>query len=165
MIVLGPLQKNQVLRGCNNSGCGSFGASRGDRIHKGIDINVIPGSDILAPYNGKLIRKGFRVYEDSRPNLLGIEIKSDEGYQSKLFYITTNLVIGSKFKKGEVIGTAQNMAQYYSDSMPNHVHIEIRNPLGNIVDFSNWFKKTSVIATLAFLSMVGFVSYKILKTK
>lgn len=159
MIALSPIQNNQVIRGCNSSGCGAFGAGRGNRDHNGVDINVNPGSSIKAPFSGTLLRKGFRIYIDSRPALEGIEIVHESGYEMKIFYVTTSLPIGHRFNAGDVIAIAQNMKQYYSNpEMPNHAHLEIRDPQGNIVDFTNWFKSPAGSAIGILLLLGGFAA-------
>lgn len=166
MIKLSPIQKNQSIRGCNSSGCGAFGAGRGSRDHNGVDINVSPGSSIKAPFSGTLLRKGFRIYSDSRPALVGIEIGHDSGYEMKIFYVTTSLPIGHRFNAGDVIAIAQNMKQYYSNpEMPNHAHLEIRDPQGNIVDFTNWFKTPagSAIGILGLFAVFAAMAYGLSK--
>lgn len=163
MIKLLPLKINQKIRGCNSSGCGAFGATRYNRVHNGIDILAESGSNITAPFNGTLIRKGYRVYSDSKPALLGIEIKSDSNYTSKLFYVTTSLPIGYRFQAGDVIAKVQNMKQYYSSEMPNHVHKELRNPNGNLVDFTNWFSSSvgSGIAAFGLFASFAAITYAV----
>jgi murein DD-endopeptidase MepM/ murein hydrolase activator NlpD len=147
MIKLRALKNNQKIRGCNSSGCGAFGASRGSRVHNGVDVIAAPYTNIFAPFDGVLLRKGYRIYSSSKPELTGIEIKSDTNYKSKLFYVTTNLPIGHSFKAGDVIAQVQNMKQYYTNpEMPNHVHKELRNPSGKVVDFTNWFSSPTVSA-------------------
>lgn len=159
MIKLRRLQNNQKIRGCNSSGCGDFGASRGGRVHNGVDIEAAPGTNIMAPFDGVLLRKGYRIYSDSRPALIGIEIKSDSDYMSKLFYVTTSLPVGHRFKAGDVIAQVQNMKQYYSNpEMPNHVHQELRDPDGNLVDFTNWFSTPTGSAVGILFLFSGFAA-------
>lgn len=162
MIKLRPLKRNQKIRSCNSSGCGAFGASRGGKVHNGLDILAAPGSNILAPFDGELVRKGYRVYSNSRPELVGIEIKSDSNYTSKLFYVTTILPVGHRFKVGDVIAQVQNMKQYYSNpEMPNHVHKELRDPNDKIVDFTNWFSSSigSGISLIVLFAAFAAIAY------
>jgi murein DD-endopeptidase MepM/ murein hydrolase activator NlpD len=149
---------NQIPRGCNVTGCGSFGAGRGSRQHQGIDYNVSAGQPIYAPFDGVLTRNKYRVYQNSRPELVGIEIKSKQDYTMKMFYVTTSLANNQSFKAGEIIAYAQDMAQYYSEDMPNHVHVEIKSKQGIIQDFTNWFTKGFIENIVNYKNIISLVS-------
>jgi murein DD-endopeptidase MepM/ murein hydrolase activator NlpD len=160
MIALAPIKDNQQIRGCNSTGCGSFGASRGGRAHNGIDINFDPDEIVKSPINGVVTRTGFRVYSNSRPELKGMEIQADSGEIIKLFYVKDWRNPGTRIKKGDYIARAVNMTQYYSAAMPNHVHIELRQN-GVIQDITNWFKSTGskIITNLAAVGLLSAAAY------
>ena len=62
------------MRGADPQGAGHYGASRGTRLHTGIDIQSVPGQEILSPVNGTAVNyKGCdnRIWND-RCNSQGI---------------------------------------------------------------------------------------------
>lgn len=127
---------NQKIRGCDPFGCGSFGAPRGTRSHAGVDIVVTAGQKILSPIDGTVTRHPFPYGDDLK--FTGIEIKNSQ-YLVKIFYLQPTLNIGSKVKQGQQIGVAQNIASKYGSTMTNHVHFEVYNAQGKLLDPTNLF--------------------------
>lgn len=109
------------VRGLDKHGSGSYGAGRGNKLHKGADYICIPGQDIVSPIKGVVVREA-RPYADSDYSglvILGMEIKI------KLFYLKPNLeLIGMPVNTGDTIGVAQNISKRYSGMTP-HIHLEI----------------------------------------
>ncbi len=130
------ITNNQKIRGCDPFGCGSFGASRGDRDHKGIDIIALPNQQIKSPISGVVTRFPFPYSGDL--SYTGIEIKNKD-YTIKIFYLTPTVTAGVTVKAGQVIGVAQNIAAKYGSTMTNHVHFEVYNSLGKLIDPTNLF--------------------------
>jgi murein DD-endopeptidase MepM/ murein hydrolase activator NlpD len=109
----------------DSAGGGSFGASRGNRQHKGIDIIAEEGQNFFAPFDGFLTRT-YNVYK-SGLNYKGIEIKNESGLKVKIMYVNPDYsLIGKNVKKGAKLGTAANIKNRYTNSptMQNHLHIE-----------------------------------------
>ena len=127
---------NQKIRGCDPFGCGSFGAPRGTRSHAGIDVVATAGQKILSPINGTVTRFPFPYSGDL--NYTGIEIKNDS-YRVKIFYLQPTVTAGTTVKQGQQIGIAQNIASKYGTAMTNHVHIEVYNSKGELIDPTNLF--------------------------
>ena len=125
-----------IIRGCDASGCGTFGASRGARLHQGEDYNVKPGESVFSPISGKVTRFPFPYGDDLR--YTGIEIKNDN-YTVKIFYMKASVPAGTMVTAGQIIGTAQNIAAKYSTPMTNHIHVEIRDKSNNLVKPSSLF--------------------------
>lgn len=119
------------LRNCDPRGCGHFGAPRGSRTHAGLDIIAIPGETIFSPITGTVTRFPFAYGDDL--SFTGIEIKNDV-FDVKIFYLKPTVLANTKVKKGQVIGMAQNIAKKHGGGMKNHVHIEVRNKLGILID-------------------------------
>ena len=113
-----------VLRGEDPTGNGWFGASRsGGRKHQGTDYCAKPGEKIFACESGK-VRIGYP-YRTSKKMKL-VEITNDK-YQIKQMYVAPIVNNGQMVTEGEIIGYAQDVANYHnSPKMKNHVHIEIR---------------------------------------
>lgn len=132
----GKVTEENKIRGCDPSGCGNFGASRGDRTHQGIDIVVKEGDVIKSPIDGEVIRYPFPYSGDI--NYKGILIRNKD-YEVKIFYINPNAPVG-KILKGQKIGNAQNIAKKYPSSpMTNHIHLEVRDNKGNLINPTNLF--------------------------
>lgn len=125
--------KTGIIRGCDPFGCGEMGASRGGRTHQGEDYKVSPGENVFSPISGKVTRFPFPYGDDLK--WTGIEIKNDD-YSMKIFYMKPSVKIGDAVSAGQVIGTAQNIASKYGTSMTNHIHVEIRDTTGKLLELS-----------------------------
>ena len=130
------ITKKNLDRGCDPMGCGSFGASRGSRTHKGIDIVAAPGETIFSPITGKVTRFPIPYATDNRYN--GIEI-TNSTYRIMIFYMKPNVSIGTTVIAGQSIGIAQNISAKHGSSMKNHIHFEVYKN-GTLIDPTNLFK-------------------------
>lgn len=124
---------NFIIRGQDSFGSGAFGATRGDKIHQGEDYLIKPGETVFAPMSGTVTRFPFPYGSDL--SFTGIEIKNDL-YDMKIFYMSASVAIGTKLQAGQPIGKAQNIAGKYGSGMGNHIHIEVRNKQGKLLQFS-----------------------------
>lgn len=108
------------------TGKGHFGASRGSRTHKGVDLLVKKGQPVLMPFDGEVLREVRPYASDNRLN--GLEIQNETGdIKVKIFYIRPRVgVVGQKMKKGQLIAIAQDVRVHYPNSpeMLPHIHIE-----------------------------------------
>ncbi|WDO13050.1 M23 family metallopeptidase [Flavobacterium sp. WW92] len=126
---------SKKIRGCDPFGCGSFGAGRGERKHQGEDFTVSPGESIFSPISGTVTRFPFPYGNDL--SYTGIEIKNSE-HEIKIFYMTPTVKIGQAIAAGQVIGKAQDIAKKYGASMTNHIHVELRDKKGTLLQISNF---------------------------
>lgn len=127
---------SSMIRGCDPSGCGYYGADRGSKKHKGIDIVSLPGESVTAPIGG-LVRP-LIVYDYS-PLMKGIEI-TEGPVKMKIFYLESPLKKGDVIKKGQNIGITQDVAGFHNaKSMTNHLHIELYIN-GKLEDPTNYFR-------------------------
>jgi len=142
-------------RGLDAFGFGGYGSPRAHKgqnvTHKGTDMIALPGDQVVAPATGLYSHSG-PVYSHT-PHLLSVHIRGTGEfypYTFVLFYVQPRpgLMLDMTVKQGEVIGTAQNVAQYWYDRvrtideewarrivrndgrMTNHVHGEVRMPDG-----------------------------------
>lgn len=110
-------------------GDGYFGASRGRRIHNGLDIIITPGSAVYTPIEGIVFRKAFPYGTQGKnktwEGLLIVGINDYAGYEVKIFYVRPFL-LGDHVLPGEIIGVAQDISRRYSPRMIDHVHVEVR---------------------------------------
>lgn len=119
------------FRGCDPSGCGAFGSGRIGHIHAGLDLEVVEKEAIYSPIDGEVIRFPFPYGDDLRYK--GILIKNAE-FEVKIFYLNPVVKAGTKVKQGDVIGYAQNVAKKYKKPMTNHIHLEVRNQKGVLIN-------------------------------
>jgi murein DD-endopeptidase MepM/ murein hydrolase activator NlpD len=130
-------------------GSGRFGAKRKGHLHEGIDVLAKPGDEVVSPVDGTIVR--IRpAYEDPKyEGLQAITIKGDDGREYKFLYVTPKDGDGQptvqakdRVSAGDPIGTVQDRAAYdRTGNMKNHVHIEIRDKLGQVVDPTPHFKR------------------------
>ena len=104
-------------------GDGRFGASRGDRLHKGVDFLATEGERISAPCDG-VVRRIGQCYVDTDEYKL-IEIHA-AGALVRVFYVTPGVAPGDAVSIGDTIGHAQDISRRYAPGMHNHVHLEVR---------------------------------------
>jgi murein DD-endopeptidase MepM/ murein hydrolase activator NlpD len=117
-------------------GDGFFGASRGNRMHNGLDIIITPGSAVYSPIEGVLFRKAYP-YGTAHGNeewegLVIVGVGDYKGYEVKIFY-TRPFVIGDYVFPGDIVGVAQDISRKYSPAMIDHVHVEVRRN-GMLID-------------------------------
>lgn len=93
-------------RGCDEEGCGNFGAARrGGRLHEGVDIVATAGSDVVAPISGT-VRIIHAVYVNDDPDFDGVAITADDGTVYKVLYVEPSVREGDVVAEGDIIGTA-----------------------------------------------------------
>lgn len=140
MSVLKPL----IIRGKDDYGFGSFGASRGSYKHQGIDYVTKYEQYFYAPEDGKFIREKIPYANKNTSYNTGLLFVTDSGYEYTVFYVSPYQILNNeRFKKGQIIGLCENIAKDYSKNMTNHAHIEIRKD-GKLLNPSEIIgKKTS----------------------
>jgi hypothetical protein len=122
------------IREQDNWGSGAFGASRGNRKHKGVDAIVWSGNEVRAFRSGKVNRIGFpysqSIPEKAHYRLIEIQHGDDRhGY----YYIDPCVSAGDEITAGQIIGTAQDIASAYPGITP-HIHFQFRKPDGSYID-------------------------------
>lgn len=117
-------------RKCDGHGCGHFGASRGTRTHKGVDLNCKPLTLVYSPVAGTVTKIGYPYSDDLSYRYVEI---SDQGYAFRVFYVEPQVEKGQKVSKNTVIGEAQDLRSRYT-GITNHVHLEIKNADGEYID-------------------------------
>ena len=134
------IQPAQKMRN-DTRGDGHFGASRGRRVHNGLDIITTEGSAIYCPIEGIMKRMAYP-YGMGRRNVKWTGCVVDgvgiyRGYEVKMFYIKPFLM-GEFVYPNEIIGKSQAISKKYSPAMIDHVHVEVRYK-GQLVDPASLF--------------------------
>lgn len=134
MLIIPPVRKSDKW------GEGHFGASRGNRTHKGVDLACYPGSKVLCPVDGVLTKYGYPYGDDLSYRY--VQITDAAGRDHRFFYVETHLSIGVPVERGELIGKVQFLGGRYAD-ITEHVHYEVKQD-GRYLDpmaFINWTGK------------------------
>lgn len=120
------------VRGHDEWGSGEYGAPRGDRIHRGIDIVASPGETILCPFDAMFVRIAEPYDNDARFSGMLLRGTGEwAGYEAKLFYLMPDEGL-KVLQAGEKIGVAQDIALRYP-GITTHVHLELWQD-GNVID-------------------------------
>lgn len=106
------------------AGSGLYGAPRGSRCHRGLDLLCMPGQVVTAPCDGRIVRRA-RPYADDA-HLSGL-LLSGPRLAVKLFYLQPYAqLIGSGVRAGDAIGIAQDVTRRYPhQGMRPHIHMEV----------------------------------------
>ncbi len=121
-------------RGCDEMGCGHFGASRGTRKHNGIDYCASPGDNICTNVAGSITKLGYTYSDDLSYRY--VEVTDSEKQRHRFFYVNPEVSLGDLVSRGDVIGTAQDIAIRYAHkgNMKNHVHYEMKDESGKFIE-------------------------------
>lgn len=113
-------------RGCDDYGCGHYGASRGKRKHRGIDYAAYYGQVVCSPVAGRVTKIGYPYSNDLSYKY--VEITDSKNLRHRFFYVFPSVKPGQRIEKADSIGTVQDIAaRYTKGNMTNHVHYEIKN--------------------------------------
>ena len=123
------------LRGTDSQGSGHFGAPRGNRTHKGLDVRVGKFAPVYALYNCVINRIGTVYTSDPQFKLIEIiGIGKHKGLRTKIMYATCDdSIIGKTFSQFEQIGISQDLTNKYV-GITNHLHIEIYDEDNNLIN-------------------------------
>ncbi|HEX9972285.1 MAG TPA: hypothetical protein VGD14_09460 [bacterium] len=107
----------------DEEGSGEYGASRGNRIHNGIDYLCDDGQIIIAPFALTIERESFPKLGSP---LSGILWRHDKT-KGKMFYFKPHKhLIGQNIRAGDAMGIAQSVSKDYGLSrMKDHIHFQI----------------------------------------
>lgn len=123
-------------RGTDAWGSGEFGASRGSRSHKGIDYACFPETIIHTPVTGTVTKLGYPYGDDL--SFRYVEVTTRDKNRHRLFYTSPEVSVGELVSRGDIVGTAQDIAgKYHRDDrepMTNHIHYEILAPDGTPIN-------------------------------
>jgi len=111
-------------------GEGHFGASRGNRIHKGVDITGKKDCYVCSPVDGMVVRTGMPYANDNGPWNCYLLIREDSGVEWRLFYVAPLLgIVGTTVRKGQAVATLRDVGAKYGTHpekkrMWAHCHVE-----------------------------------------
>lgn len=122
----------------DGEGKGTWGAPRGSRRHKGLDLIAYPGQTVYAAITGKVKLTKTKSTKD----MWGLKIEGTgdfAGYGIFNFYCYPFVnLIGNTIEQGQPVGVLQDLSKYgntfsyngkgdYSDGVGDHVHFGVYN--------------------------------------
>lgn len=115
------------VRGTDVHGSGHYGASRGSRTHKGVDLVCVGGTIIKSPVDGVITRCRGIVYSDpDKQEWRYVEVTDKRKNKHRIFYVQElDIELGLKVIRGDCVGVAQGVEVLYPGITP-HVHYEIK---------------------------------------
>ena len=117
-----PLNKI-ILRGNDPTGHGYYGAKRGNRKHKGLDLVSPPKEVVNSLIDGVVTKIGYPYA--SNLTFRYVEVTNDT-YRIRVMYIfPKNISVGDRVFEGQQIGETQDVAGFWNPRMKNHIHIEV----------------------------------------
>jgi len=119
--MVSPLEKIE-LRGEDPTGHGYYGAKRGSRKHKGLDLVAAPGDAVLSPIHGVVTKLGYPYANNLAFRY--VEITNDT-YRVWLMYVAPEVKVGDRVFEGQRVGEVQDIAGYWDPKMKNHVHYQV----------------------------------------
>ena len=115
------------LRHADAWGSGEYLASRGDRVHRGVDFVAVPGTFIYSDVVGTVTKIGYP-YEDNMFYRY-VQVLDTEGNQVRYFYLEPAVNVGDEVTPDTILGAAQDLNPRY-EGITNHVHLEIKKDGG-----------------------------------
>lgn len=120
---LHPPTKKTILRGNDPTGHGYYGARRGKRKHKGLDLVSQPKDVVNSLIDGVVTKIGYPYAGNL--TFRYVEVTNDT-YRIRVMYIKpVGLKVGDRVFAGQHIGETQDIAGYWNPRMLNHIHIEV----------------------------------------
>jgi len=121
--MIAPVDKIK-LRGDDPTGHGYYGAKRGNRKHRGLDLALSPGAKVNSMIHGIVTKIGYPYAGNL--DFRYVEVTGDV-YRVRIMYIEpkAGLRKGDRIYEGDLLGKAQDIASYWNKKMVNHVHIEV----------------------------------------
>ena len=106
------------------------------RHHKGVDITAEPGQMVPVPIDGVVTRKS-NVYKNKNKGLRSTHIKGVgkwTGFEVIMFYVdNVDFEEGTRVKRGDPLGPAQDVRDKHGTSMKPHVHYKVYKD-GKLID-------------------------------
>ena len=119
MKIIPPIRKNDA------HGSGEFGAPRGEKTHRGVDLACYEGSTVLSLTDGLVTKLGYP-YDPSdrlKGHLRYVQVTYDET-NYRYFYILPTVKVGDTVKVDDPLGKTQGLTKIYK-GITDHFHLEI----------------------------------------
>lgn len=117
------------IRGNDQHGSGAYKASRGSRLHNGIDICCEQGDDVQALSDGRVTKIGYPYAQgpdadQDKAALRYVQVSDREGIDVRYFYVAPTVQVGDTILAGDELGSAQGLGHIY-EGITEHYHFEV----------------------------------------
>lgn len=117
------------IREKDKHGSGAYRASRGDRLHNGLDICCKKGDAVLALNAGRVTKIGYPYSQDPKADkakkaLRYVQVTDEHGVSARYFYIDPLVQVGDSVSPGRPLGVAQGLGHIYK-GITEHYHFEV----------------------------------------
>ena len=115
------------IRKTDAQGSGYYGAPRGSRTHKGIDVACYPDSEILSVCNGVVTKIGYPYDPEDikKGHLRYVQVTTPDKVDERYFYVRPTVEVGDTVIEDDVLGVSQDLRDIYPGITP-HYHWEIK---------------------------------------
>lgn len=136
-------------RGCDDYGCGHYGAPRGSRDHNGRDVACYPGTLIGPIISGRVTKLGWVSKKPGKEHFRYVQVTDDDDLNHRYMYVEPLVNVGEYVNRSDVIGRVQDIAGFHENRkedkekhkrMKNHVHYEIEMQDGTHIDPTPFLK-------------------------
>ena len=124
------IRTNPPVRGTDLQGSGAYGASRGTRVHRGVDFACIPGTGVCAGVAGKITKLGKPYADDPDTKDINefemfdyVQVTDAEGLNHRFFYVEPCVSVGDTVNEDTVIGHTQKL---HYGGITQHFHYEVK---------------------------------------
>lgn len=132
------------VRGRDAFGYGHFGAPRGSRKHKGVDVVNEAGQELKSCSDGHISKIGYPYdpINEAKGHLRYVEVTTASKDRERYFYHlpVEGIELGKKVKRGEVIAVAQDTCCIANSDMTQHLHFEVIRKIDGKDKFINPLK-------------------------
>ena len=118
------------FRKCDAQGCGHYGAPRGGRIHRGVDLACEAKTPVGSPVRGVVTKLGWPYVGNM--DIRYVQVSSEE-YRFRVMYVSPTVAVGDTVEIGDILGASQSLKHLYP-GITDHVHLEVKDPDGKYVD-------------------------------
>lgn len=121
--------KKRIIRGTDAYGSGHHLASRGSRVHKGVDLITQAGELVMSYCRGTVTKIGYPYNPDTQPDkghFRYVEVTDCRGLKVRTFYLDPLVDVGDIVELDTVIGSSQDLTEVYPDGMTQHIHFEVK---------------------------------------
>ena len=115
------------IRGQDAHGSGAYLASRGSRLHQGVDLVTDIDEPIESFCCGIVSKIGYPYDPTSKTkgHFRYVQVTDLNNIKVRVFYIDPLVRIGDTIHKSQIIGTSQDLTKVYP-GITQHIHFEVK---------------------------------------
>lgn len=115
-------------RDTDKHGSGAYGAPRGKRKHRGVDLACYPESIICSIRPGTVTKIGYPYSPQKHPDrahLRYVQVTDPAGFELRYFYVEPAVELDAIIENGQALGLSQQLSSLFP-GMTDHIHFEVK---------------------------------------